>query len=57
MFLYTFPLNEYFAVISLLQGTHDELSSIFVMVYCHCMYQFLNFIMTASLCHFCRFRS
>ena len=27
-FLYTFPLTDYFAVISLLHGTHDELSSI-----------------------------
>ena len=40
-FLYTFPLIDYFAVISLLHGTQDELSSIFVMAYCHFMYQLL----------------
>ena len=43
-FLYTFPLTDYFAVISLLYGTHDELSSIYVIAYCHFMFQMLNFI-------------
>ena len=44
IFLYTFPLTDYFAVISLRHGTPDELSSIFVMAYCHFMYQLLNFV-------------
>ena len=53
-FLYTFPLTDYFVVICLLHGTHDELSSIFVMAYCHFMYQLFNFIIFTLANNFLR---